>query len=202
MTNDEEVPSEPDQRFNEDFENGDLTEEELRDRETQEGVETPVSELEQSDSYLLETAAERDGPKAFVHTEAGLPRDHQPYRESSEEKLFIEMLGFDYDRHQVDVPGSFELSLENGKVEIEYEVARKSDILADDKTASFLEYFVGEGLAETNESEIGEYEIQMTMGGDSYLSVEMTYDEASNRGRKKALEKMDMVNDLLAGQEE
>ena len=193
----DEERSEVDQRLNPEFENGDLTEEENRKKGKEHGVETPISELEERDSYLLETAAERDGPQAFVHTEAGQPRDHHPYREHFEQELFVGIAGYDLDREQIDLPGAFQLELEDGVVNIEYSVEKKSDVLADGRSSSFLEYFVGEGLAETHEvSE--DYDIQLNMGGDSYLDISMSYDQTSNEGRKKALEKIDIVNDLLA----
>lgn len=192
----EESPSEAEQRHNNDFENGDITEEQIRKQEDGENRMPETLDVHVGERYLLGTIATRQDIKSFSEEE-GSPRDHQPYREASELDLFVQLAGYDFQREQVDLPGNFELELdEDGTVDIEYSVSKKSDILGDDIASSFLEYFVGEGIAETHES--GDtYEIEMNMGGENYLDISMSYEETSNRGRKKALEKIDMVNDLL-----
>ena len=190
----------PERQSIEAFETGDLTvEEERRRRQAFDGprqMEVEDGTLD-ADEY---TAPVDHIELPVIDERRDSPRNTHNYAEEWERGLFEDLEGYDPARNQADIPGTLDFSIEDGQVHMNYSVQRRSDITQNSPDQpdgfSVFDLMVNSGDADFI-SESDYLEVDIDVGKEPYLTVEISYDEESNRGRKQALQTFDEIANVL-----
>lgn len=130
-----------------------------------------------------------------------MPRRTRSYDTEWETELFEDIFGYDEQRIQPDIPGDFNLEIEDGEVNIHYRIERRSDITGNDPNETdgygLFELLVSGGEVVESSIDSEHFDLDLEIGNKPYLELEMSYDEDSNRGRKQALSKMEEFQEIL-----
>ncbi|MFO7794027.1 MAG: hypothetical protein R6V35_03560 [Candidatus Nanohaloarchaea archaeon] len=146
-------------------------------------------------------ALKYEGESPVLNERRDMPRETQHYEAEWETELFEGIFGYDGERIQPDVPGEFNLQVEDGEVNISYRVQRRSDITGTDPNETdgygLFELLVSEGEVVESSIDAEDFKLDLEIGNNPYLELEMSYEEGSNRGRKQALSKMEELQEIL-----